>query len=154
MISIGDQAPDIELRNQNDEPVRLADYQGKKIVLFAYPKAATPGCTKQACGFRDEFPKVEGAGAVVLGLSPDPPAKLAKWKANENFPYDLLSDPEHQMLEALGAWGERSMYGRKYMGVIRSHFVFDEKGEAIDVQLKVSPAKSVEKAVKFLASGA
>lgn len=151
MVAIGDKAPKIELSNQDGRAVRLADFKGRKVVIFAYPKAATSGCTKQACGFRDEMPRLESAGAVVLGLSPDKPAALAKWKAAEKLPYDLLSDPEHQVLEALGAWGEKSMYGKKYMGVVRSHFVIDENGRFADVQIKVSPAQSVERAMKFLA---
>lgn len=151
MVSIGDKVPDVELPNQDGQSVRLAGFRGKKVVLFAFPKAATSGCTRQACGFRDQMPKIESAGAVVLGLSPDPPAALARWKAKEKLPYDLLSDPEHQVLETLGAWGEKSMYGRKYQGVIRSHFVIDETGRFADVQIKVSPAQSVERATKVLA---
>jgi peroxiredoxin Q/BCP len=96
------------------------------------------------------MPAITDAGAVVLGISPDPPAKLKKWRDKEKLPYDLLSDPEHQVLEALGAWGEKSMYGKKYWGVIRSHWVIDEAGRLADAQVKVSPAKSVEKATAFL----
>ena len=150
MIQTGETAPDIELVNQDGEAVKLSDFHGKKVLLFAYPKANTSGCTKQACGFRDELPTIETAGAVVLGLSPDSPKKLSNWKAKENLPYDLLSDPDHELLEALGAWGEKSMYGRKYWGVIRSHFIFDEEGVLAEAQVKISPAQSVAKAVKFL----
>lgn len=151
MIQIGDQIPDIELENQDGEKAKLSDYRGRKVVLFAYPKANTGGCTTQACGFRDQMPTLEGVNATVLGISPDSPKKLSNWKTKENLNFDLLSDPEHEMLEALGVWGEKSMYGRKYMGVIRSHFVVGEDGEVLDAQIKVSPAKSVEKATKFLA---
>ena len=151
MLNIGDNAPDFELANQDGETIKLSDLRGKKVLLFAYPKANTPGCTKQACGFRDAMPQIEAAGAVVLGLSPDQPPALAKWKEKESLPYDLLSDPEHEVLEAYGAWGEKSMYGRKYMGVIRSHFVIDEEGKIADAQVKVGPAKSIEKGVKFRA---
>jgi peroxiredoxin Q/BCP len=150
MIQPGDKAPDIELVNQDGEAVKLSDFRGKKVLLFAYPKANTSGCTKQACGFRDEMPQIEAAGAVVLGLSPDSPKKLSNWKAKESLPYDLLSDPDHELLEALGAWGEKSMYGRKYWGVIRSHFIFDEEGVLQEVQVKISPAQSVAKGVKSL----
>lgn len=150
MLAAGDTAPDFELLNQDEKTVRLKDFRGKKVVLFAYPKANTPGCTQQACGFRDKTPVLEDANAVVLGISPDKPAALRKWKEQEGLPYDLLSDPEHEVLEALGAWGEKSMYGRKYFGVIRSHFIFDEKGKVLDIQIKISPAKSVELATKFL----
>ena len=151
MPAVGDMAPDFELLNQNGENVKLSDYRGKKVLLFAYPKAGTPGCTTQACGFRDNVAQIETADAVVLGLSPDEPTALAKWIKKESLQYDLLSDPEHQVLEAWEAWGEKSMYGKKYMGVIRSHWVIGEDGLVLDAQIKVSPKKSIEKALKFLA---
>ena len=151
MPAIGELAPDFELNNQHGKPVKLSDYRGKKVLLFAYPKAGTSGCTVQACGFRDNFAKIETADAVVLGISPDEPAALKKWIEDENLGYDLLSDPDHVALEAWQAWGERSMYGRKYMGVIRSHWIIGEDGTVLDAQLKVSPKKSIEKALKFLA---
>ena len=151
MPAVGELAPDFELLNQNGESVKLSDYRGKKVLLFAYPKAATPGCTVQACGFRDNFTRIETSDAVVLGLSPDEPAALAKWIKQESLPYDLLSDPDHQVLEAWAAWGEKSMYGKKYMGVIRSHWIIGEDGKVLDAQVKVSPKKSIEKAMKFLA---
>ena len=151
MPQVGDKAPDFELKNQDGQTVRLSDYRGKKIVLFAYPKAGTSGCTTQACGLRDEFPRIEGANAVVLGLSPDEPADLLKWKQKENLPYDLLSDPDHAVLDAWGVWGEKSMYGKTYMGVIRSHWIIDEEGTVADAQIKVSPTESVERATRFLA---
>lgn len=150
MPAVGEQAPDFELKNQTGKTVKLSDYRGKKVVLFAYPKAGTSGCTTQACGLRDEFPRIESANAVVLGLSPDEPADLLKWKEDENLPYDLLSDPDHAVLEAWGVWGEKSMYGNKYMGVIRSHWIIDEQGVIADEQIKISPQKSVELATQFL----
>ena len=150
MPQVGETAPDFELPNQDGEMVILSDLRGKRVILFAYPKAGTDGCTKQACGFREALPKIEAGNAVVLGISPDEPKALKKWKAKEDLPYDLLSDPTHQVLEAWGAWGERSMYGRKFMGVIRSHWVIDENGVIVDEQVKVSPKDSVEKAVKAL----
>ena len=152
MPTIGEIAPDFELLNQKGESVRLSDYRGHKVLLFAYPKAGTPGCTTQACGFRDNFERIETADAVVLGLSPDEPAALMKWIEKESLQYDLLSDPDHQVLEAWDAWGERSMYGKKYMGVIRSHWIIGEEGHVLDAQVKVSPKKSIEKALKFLAA--
>jgi peroxiredoxin Q/BCP len=151
MIRPGDSFPDFELLDQSGETVRLADLRGRKVVLFAFPKADTPGCTAQACGFRDQFARLHEAGAVVLGLSPDPPPALARWKAKQKLPYDLLSDPDHVLLEQLGAWGEKSMYGRKYQGVLRSHWVIGEDGRLLAVQVKVSPARSVESAVRFFA---
>ena len=153
MPAIGDMAPDFELRNQRGETVKLSDYRGRKVLLFAYPKAGTSGCTVQACGFRDNFAQIKTADAVVLGISPDEPDALAKWIEDENLQYDLLSDPEHRVLLAWQAWGERSMYGKKYMGVIRSHWIIGEDGVVLDEQLKISPKKSIEKALKSLASG-
>ena len=150
MPSVGDIAPDFELKNQNGDTVKLSDFRGQKVLLFAYPKAGTPGCTTQACGFRDNFAQIETANAVVLGLSPDSPDALAKWIEAESLQYDLLSDPEHEVLDAWGAWGERSMYGKKYMGVIRSHWIIGEDGQVLDEQIKISPKKSIEKALKFL----
>jgi peroxiredoxin Q/BCP len=147
MPAIGDVAPDFELLNQDGRPVKLSDFRGKKVVLFAYPKAGTPGCTTQACGFREEFPKLTAANVVVLGISADTPKDQLKWKQAENLPYDLLSDPDHAVLEAWGAWGEKSMYGKKYLGIIRSHWVLDEQGRVIDTQLGISPKDSVEQAV-------
>jgi peroxiredoxin Q/BCP len=151
MPAAGEKAPDFELTNQNGEKMQLSDFRGKKVVLFAFPKAGTSGCTVQACGLRDEFPRIESANAVVLGLSPDQPNELLKWKEQENLPYDLLSDPDHAVLEAWGAWGEKTNYGKTYMGVIRSHWIIDEDGTVVDAQVKVSPTESVERAAKFLA---
>lgn len=150
MPVVGEKAPDFALLNQDGKTVRLSDFRGQKVVLFAFPKAATPGCTTQACGFRDQFPKIEVAQAVVLGLSPDEPGDLLQWKQVEGLPYDLLSDPDHAVLEAWGAWGEKSMYGKTYMGVLRSHWIIDEAGTVADAQIKVSPADSVARAVAFL----
>lgn len=151
MPAIGDTAPDFELLNQDGKTIKLSDYRGKKVILFAFPKADTPGCTTQACGFREAFPKIEAGNGVVLGISPDEPKDLLKWKQKEKLPYDLLSDPEHTVLEAWGAWGEKVNYGKKYFGVIRSHWVIDENGVLTDEQLKISPEKSVEKAVGVVA---
>lgn len=150
MPRAGEMAPDFELRNQHGELVKLSDYRGRKVLLFAYPKAGTSSCAVQACGFRDHFAQIETANAVVLGLSPDAPAALAKWIEAESLPYDLLSDPEHRVLEAWNAWGERAMYGKTYQGVIRSHWIIGEDGAVLDEQIKISPKKSIEAALKFL----
>lgn len=150
MPAVGELAPDFELQNQEGQTVKLSDYRGKRLLLFAYPKAGTGGCTTQACGFRDSYPQIEAGDAIVLGISPDAPEKNKKWKEKENLPYDLLSDPDHEILEAWGAWGEKSMYGKKYMGVIRSHWIIDAEGKIEDEQIKISPKKSIEKALKAL----
>ena len=152
MPAVGTTAPDFELLNQDGKSVKLSDFRGQKVLLFAYPKAGTSGCTVQACGFRDNFAKIETSNAIVLGLSPDEPTALAKWITEESLQYDLLSDPEHRVLEAWDAWGERSNYGKKYMGVIRSHWIIGEDGAVLDAQVKVSPKKSIESALKFLAT--
>jgi thioredoxin-dependent peroxiredoxin len=153
MLTIGKPAPDFALLNQDGQQVELADFEGRTVVLFAYPKAATSGCTKQACGFRDNYEAVQAAGAVVLGLSPDQPAALKRWQAKENLPFDLLSDPDHEVLARYGAWGQKSMYGKSYEGVIRSHFIIDAAGKLVDQHVKISPADSVARAVAFLQGG-
>jgi len=150
MLTVGDSAPEFELISDEGQPVKLSDFRGQQVVIFFYPKADTPGCTTQACGFRDNFEVIEAADTAVLGISPDSPKALAKWKKKQNLPYPLLSDPEHQVAEAYGVWGEKKMYGRSYMGIIRSHFVVDAEGKIADVQFKVSPQESVARAVKFL----
>ncbi len=150
MLEVGHMAPDFELLNDEGESVKLSDYRGQRVVLFFYPKAATPGCTTQACGFRDNFPQIEAAGGTVLGVSPDSVADLAKWRAAEKLPYNLLSDPDNEVSQLYNAYGEKNMYGNTYMGVIRSHFVIDAEGKFEDVQIKVSPKDSINRALKQL----
>ena len=150
MPNIGDMAPDFELLNQDGQPIKLSDFRGKTVILFAYPKADTPGCTTQACGLRDAFPRFQDKNATVIGISPDEPAALKKWIAKQNLPYTLVSDLEHEVLEQWGAWGEKSMYGKKYMGVIRSHWVIGPDGKIVDVQLGIKPENSVESAIKVV----
>ena len=150
MLEKGNLAPDFELTSGEGESISLSDYRGHRVILFFYPKAATPGCTKQACGFRDNWTQIEAAGATVIGVSPDEPEELAKWKEEENFPFTLLSDPDHEVAEAYGVWGKKKMFGRDYMGIIRSHFIIDEEGRLEDVQLNVRPDQSVERAVEAL----
>lgn len=151
MLENGQPAPEFTLLNQNGEEVKLADFRGRSVILFFYPKADTPGCTTQACGFRDNWPIIRDANATVLGISPDNVADLAKWHKKMGFPYDLLADPDHKVADAYGVWGEKSMYGKTYMGIIRSHFVVDAEGNLADTQVKISPEKSVEQALKQLA---
>jgi thioredoxin-dependent peroxiredoxin len=150
MPKIGETAPDFALINQDGKTVHLSDFRGKRVVIFAYPKAGTSGCTTQACGFRDQFPKLSANNIVVLGLSPDDPKDQLKWKQKENLPYDLLSDLDHSVLETWGAWGPKSMYGNTYEGVIRSHWVIDENGVVVDERINIKPLDSVEEAVKTL----
>ncbi|MFZ0547591.1 MAG: thioredoxin-dependent thiol peroxidase [Candidatus Promineifilaceae bacterium] len=147
MLNIGDKAPQFELLDSESNPVKLSDYLGQRVILFFYPKADTPGCTAQACGFRDNFPQIEAAGATVLGISPDTPADLAKWKKKIHLPYTLLSDADHEVADAYSVWGQKSMFGKKYMGIVRSHFVIDAEGNLEDTQVKVKPADSVSRAV-------
>lgn len=150
MPEIGKKAPAFTLLNQRGEKTKLSDYKGRKVVLFAFPKANTGGCNTQACGFSEAVPEIGVENAVVLGISPDSPEKLASWKEAKGLEFDLLSDPDHAVLEAWGAWGEKKLYGKSYMGVIRSHWIIDEAGKVADVQIKVSPTRSVELARGFL----
>jgi len=154
MLKPGDTVPDFELPTDTGEPLKLSDLRGRRVVLFFFPKADTPGCTKQACGFRDRFPRIETANATVLGLSPDQPKALAKWKKKEDLPYTLLSDPEHEVAEAFGAWGEKSMFGKAYMGILRGHAIIGPDGTIEDLRLNISPDESVEEAVKFIDAAA
>jgi peroxiredoxin Q/BCP len=133
----GDKAPDFTLPDQGGRAVSLADYRGRKVLLFFYPKADTPGCTAQACGLRDVVPDV-GAAAVV-GMSPDPPRRQARFDEKYGLGFPLLADEDHAVAEAYGVWGEKSMYGRRYMGIQRSAFLVDENGMVAEAWYKVSP---------------
>ncbi len=150
MLQKGDLAPDFTLTSSSGDTVRLSDFRGQRVILFFYPRATTPGCTRQACGFRDRWEIINAAGATVLGISPDDPQTLRRWKADENFPYELLSDPDHAVADTYGVWGEKKSFGRTYDGIIRSHFVVDEEGRLADVQVNVSPEDSVERGVAAL----
>ena len=139
MIHPGDMAPDFELPDQDGNPVRLRDLRGRRVVLYFYPKADTPGCTTQACGVRDRAPDYAAAGAVVLGVSPDPVAKVKRFHDKFALGFTLLADTDHTVAEAYGVWVEKSMYGRKYWGNLRATFVIDTDGVVRHVIPKVSP---------------
>jgi peroxiredoxin Q/BCP len=124
----GDVAPDFDVADDSGGRIRLADLRGQRVVLYAYPAAMTPGCTKQACDFRDSLDALAGAGLTVVGISPDTPDKLAKFRAKENLTFPLGSDPDRSVLSAYGAFGEKSLYGKTVVGVIRSTFVIDAEG--------------------------
>jgi peroxiredoxin Q/BCP len=128
-LSPGDQAPGFTLPDADGKPVSLADYRGRTVIVYFYPAASTPGCTKEACDFRDSLAALGGAGIDVLGVSPDKPAKLAKFRDDQGLTFPLLSDPDREVLSAYGAYGEKTLYGKKVQGVIRSTFVVDADGK-------------------------
>jgi peroxiredoxin Q/BCP len=127
-LNAGDTAPDFTLPTDTGEQLKLSSLQGKKVILYAYPAAMTPGCTKQACDFRDSLASLIGAGYQVVGLSPDAPAKLAKFRERDALTFPLVSDQDKAVLTSYGAYGEKQLYGKTVTGVIRSTFVIDEKG--------------------------
>ena len=144
-LSPGDKAPDFTLPADDGSTVSLADLRGSKVVLYAYPAAMTPGCTTQACDFRDDLRSFASAGYRVLGLSPDEPEKLARFRAKEGLTFPLLSDPSKEVLTAYGAYGEKSLYGKTVTGVIRSTFVLDEDGTVLQAQYAVKAKGHVAK---------
>ncbi len=157
MPTIGQTAPDFELLNQDGRTVRLSDYHGQPVIIFAFPKANTMGCNNQACGFRDIFPQIESRNAVVLGVSSDSVDELARWKQRKQLQYDLLSDPEHKMLDAWDAWGFKLIIVKLPISATRSYWVIDERGILVEQQIGVRPQESVDKAlaaVERLASSA
>ncbi len=149
-VKVGDVAPDFELPSDTGKTVKLSDFRGRRVVLYFYPKDDTPGCTTQACGFRDAYPQIEERNAVVVGISPDAVSSHEKFKTKYNLPFILLADQDHAVADKYGVWGKKSMYGKTYDGIIRSHFVIDEKGRVADAQVKVSPTDSVERALGAL----
>jgi thioredoxin-dependent peroxiredoxin len=141
MVEPGETAPDFSLENQEGEEVTLSGLRGKRVVLYFYPRASTPGCTTQACGVRDHAPDYESADAIVLGVSPDPVKKVKKFHEDESLNFDLLADPDHAVAEEYGVWVEKSMYGKKYWGNERTTFVIDADGTVVEVLRKVKPAE-------------
>ena len=149
-LAPGDPAPDFTLDDADGKPVALKDFRGRKVVVYFYPAAMTPGCTKQACDFRDSLDSLAAAGYAVLGISPDKPAKLAKFRDRDAITFPLLSDPERTTLSAYDAFGEKTMYGKKVTGVIRSTFVVDEDGRIEVAQYNVKATGHVAKLRKDL----
>lgn len=144
-LAPGDKAPAFNLPDADGNNVKLSDYKGRQVVVYFYPAASTPGCTKQACDFRDSLAELNEAGIDVVGISPDKPEKLAKFRDAEGLTFPLLSDPERKVLAAYGAFGEKQMYGKTVTGVIRSTFVVDEKGKIAVAQYNVKATGHVAK---------
>jgi peroxiredoxin Q/BCP len=142
MVSAGDPAPPIELLDQDERTVSLADYKGRKVLVYFYPKADTPGCTTQSCGLRDILGDI--GDTAVIGISPDRPAKQKRFDEKYGLGFPLLADEDHSVAEAYGSWGEKSMYGRKYMGVQRATFVIGPDGKLLKAFPKVTPKKHDE----------
>jgi peroxiredoxin Q/BCP len=144
-LEVGATAPAFSLPDADGNVVRLSDYRGRKVIVYFYPAASTPGCTTQACDFRDNLAELNGAGLDVVGISPDKPEKLAKFRDKEGLTFRLLSDPDRKVLTAWGAFGEKTMYGKTVQGVIRSTFVVDEKGKIAVAQYNVRATGHVAK---------
>ena len=142
MLQPGDTAPSFKLVSDTGDTVRLDDFRGKRVIVYFYPKADTPGCTKQACAIQDIGPQIQDAGVTVIGISPDPPEKLARFRAKYGLEFLLLSDPDHTAAAAYGAWGEKSMYGKKHLGIVRSHAAIDEEGRIVAIKNKVKPTET------------
>ncbi len=149
-LKLGESAPEFQLPDDKGHKVKLSDFRGKRVVVYFYPKDDTPGCTTQACGFRDNYLAIEEKNAVVLGISPDDEESHVRFKTKFNLPFTLLSDVDHAVAETYGVWGEKSTMGKTYMGVIHSHFVVDEKGRLIDVQYNIKPEASVAGALQII----
>ena len=139
MVEASKEAPDFELASDTGERVRLSDLRGRPVVLYFYPKDDTPGCTAQACSFRDAYGEFEERGAVVLGVSPDTESSHARFKEKHDLPFTLLADPGHEVAERYGVWVEKNSYGKKSMGIKRSTFVIDEDGKLAKAMLGVKP---------------
>jgi peroxiredoxin Q/BCP len=144
-LEVGDKAPTFSLPDADGNTVSLDDYRGRKLVVYFYPAASTPGCTKEACDFRDNLGELNDAGLEVVGISPDKPAKLAKFRDAEQLTFPLLSDPDRKVLRAWGVYGDKKMYGKTVQGVIRSTFVVNEKGDIAVAQYNVRATGHVDK---------
>ena len=147
-ISEGSRSPKIDLLDQRGERVRLADFAGRNVLVYFYPKADTPGCTKQSCGLRDIAGEI--GDTVIIGISPDKPSKLARFDEKYSLGFTLLSDEDHAVAEAFGVWVEKSLYGKKYMGVQRSSFLIDDAGRVTRAWPKISPADTPTELLRAL----
>jgi thioredoxin-dependent peroxiredoxin len=152
MVTEGQEAPDFELTSDSGERVRLSQFRGRPVVLYFYPKDDTPGCTAQACGIRDTFEDFEQSGAVVLGVSPDEESSHVKFKQKYGLPFTLLADPEHEVADEYGVWGERKYMGKTYWGVERSTFLIDENGRVSKVMRRVKPDTHADQVLAALAA--
>ena len=149
-LKSGEQAPNFKLSNQDEKEVNLEDFNGRKLLVYFYPKADTPGCTKQACNVRDARAKLANLGVDVLGISPDAPGKQKKFDEKYSLDFTLLADQDNAVAKSYGAWGEKSMYGKKYEGIIRSALLLDEEGKVLQTWYKVSPKDTVPKVLEAL----
>jgi peroxiredoxin Q/BCP len=152
-LKSGDQAPEFTLTGQEDNTVRLSDFKGRKLLLYFYPRAETPGCTKQACQIRDARSELADLGVAAVGISPDKPGAQKRFDEKFGLGFPLLSDLDHAAAEAYGAWGEKSMYGKTSMGIIRSAFLIDENGKVLNAWYKVKPDETVPLVRQALGSG-
>lgn len=150
MLHENDIAPDFSLASDRGEEVTLSGFRGKKVVVYFYPKDDTPGCTKEACSFRDAYDLFLEKGAVVIGISPDPPASHERFRAKYGLPFYMLSDPDHAVAEQYGAWGEKTSYGKKTTGILRSTFIVGEDGRILKVFPKVTPEGHAEEVLRSL----
>ena len=150
MLETGTKAPDFTLPDENGNMVTLSSFAGKKVILYFYPKDNTPGCTKEACSLRDTIADLAKLNAVVIGISPDSSASHTKFKEKHNLPFTLLSDPEHKIMELYGAYGEKMLYGKKTIGVIRTTYIISEDGSIEKVYKKVNTATHGEDVRKYL----
>ncbi len=149
-ITAGEKAPDFTLKDQNGNDVSLSSYKGRKVLVYFYPKANTPGCTTQSCAVEEARPDFETLNTAVIGISPDTVDKQKKFAEKYSLDFPLLSDEDHSVAEAFGVWGEKKLYGKTYMGIIRSSFLIDESGVVAESWYKVSPKNTVPYAMKVL----